>query len=73
MESEVLSLGDCVRAALTLLLVLLALRMRRPGKEESEDEPAPAQHPCPHCGRSFGTRQALSAHRRFCKQEESNA
>jgi len=40
---------------------------------ESEDEPAPAQHPCPHCGRSFGTRQALSAHKRFCKQEESDA
>ena len=36
MESEVLSLGACLRAALTLLLVLLALRMRRPGKEESD-------------------------------------
>ena len=31
--SEALNLGVCVRAALTVLLVLLVLRMRRPGKE----------------------------------------
>ncbi len=36
MESEALSLGACLRAAVTLLLVLLALRMRRPSERRHD-------------------------------------
>jgi uncharacterized protein YbcC (UPF0753/DUF2309 family) len=29
-------------------------------------QPAPSQHECGQCGRTFGTSQALNAHKRFC-------
>ena len=36
--------------------------------EESEAEDSEQQSNCEHCGRKFARIQALSAHRRFCKQ-----
>lgn len=36
---------------------------------QSEPEPAQSQHECGGCGRSFGTSQALNAHKRFCTAE----
>jgi len=41
-------------------------------KHEAELERVHERHPCPHCDRSFGTQQALSAHMRWCSEEEND-
>jgi len=45
-------------------------------KAETKPEPQPAElanpFQCPHCDRSFATRQALNAHKRVHKQAKSN-